>query len=262
MLKKAIITINSILLLTSCGGKDDEIVEKSFIVTSTESATTNKVHAENSKGDENGILKNGSSGSSQIYTKDYQELTQTFVGKSLVMIYPHSRNWGYISIVDQDAKEIYENLNIEEYTDEASENIVWNPSSSKEGKHISCFKQSQKDTPEEFDYACNVYFDYSTGEVNYQNLYSVFVKSSEELKGISHSYQSESLSLTAKDSRFVGKFTLNNDDSKKLYYTMDFDSYHNKKISPHFTCSVKNDFYSCHFRFNFLSGVIDSNFIY
>jgi len=91
------------------------------------------------------------------------KLSQSYLGRNLVMIFPHDTNWGWVNLGGNDAKTMYDVLRIE--ATEGNGNEEWMPSSVKTAENIVCLKMSRKEAPENVRYSCNVYIEYKAANV-------------------------------------------------------------------------------------------------
>lgn len=142
-------------------------------------------------------------------------LDQSYLGKNLTMIYPHSANWGWVKIMGQDAEKLFETLQVK--VTEAAGNSMWLPAQVKEGGNIACYKQAMKATPEKMKYTCSIYIDYRKGLVS---VISAEIAKDKSVPELEEPYSGETLELKAPDVRDWGRVRLSGKDAEALYFTM------------------------------------------
>lgn len=143
-------------------------------------------------------------------------LSQSYQGTDLLLVYPHAGNWGWWRLKGDDAKKLYETLRVKE-TDTPG-GIVYAPGRSKDGSHVTCYRQSLKEEPANILYSCSLYIEYKNAKVN-EITRSKKVKVDKKIADISEDFKGTNLRLDSKDQ--VATLMIDGDDAKALYLTLD-----------------------------------------
>jgi hypothetical protein len=92
-------------------------------------------------------------------------LTESYVGKFLMLARPNKGNFGQIVVDDDDAKAIYDALRVK--VENGPANDVFLSQKVKRGQQIICYLATRKDAPNVPSYSCMINIDYVTGAVNF-----------------------------------------------------------------------------------------------
>jgi hypothetical protein len=192
--KSVILPIIMAFLATGCGRSQDANEDKSSL-TATEEQPTPAVADEN--------------------TAAPFSLEKNYLGNNLLLLYPNHENWGSVKIEGQDAKKLFETLQLK--VSKTGGNLVWNPSRVKRGSHISCYEESMISSPEKLEYRCSFYIEYRAGSVIENN---VQVKMDKTVPELTQTYSGDSLMLIAHHPAKWGFLKLKGMDAKALFFTM------------------------------------------
>lgn len=240
-----------------CGKKDDnqhiqnaEKDEKK----STQSETENRVVPTETQG----------TPQPQVNIRDSEQfiLNQNYFGEVLTLIYPHPRNWGRISIKGDDAKALYDTLQIKSVN--SGGNSVWLPANHKEGYNIICFEQARRESPNKPEYACSIYIDYRNGSVSENVTKIIFDEDVPENKS---SYLGKCLTMIAPNAVKWGYISINGIDAKALYSTLNVQPVkgeENRKKGENIVCFERSPLivkekveYACSLYINYSDGKVD-----
>lgn len=98
----------------------------------------------------------------QLITADF-ELKTTYFSPLLKLEFPHSENRGQWHVRGDDARQLFEGLQVVPGTLYADS--LWAQGQYKSGAHVSCFKQAYLTDPENWIYSCYLNFNYRSGTV-------------------------------------------------------------------------------------------------
>lgn len=190
------------------------------------------------------------------------KLNQTYQGDNLLLIYPHARNFGWWKLKGEDAKVLYESLEIEPIKSEGG--TVYLPSSIKNASSVSCYKQSFRSDPKTIFYSCSFFINYRSGNVvkaaHTINEIGRSAPSETELKD----YQGNHLVINTQDESAT--VSVSGNDAKALYYSMDlfeggkqegFGLYHRKANMIDCRIGMNSDVNACYIRINAKTGELE-----
>jgi len=152
-------------------------------------------------------------------------LLKTYTGSNLIMVFPHPRHFGVVSIRENDAKALYSSIAYEEKSIKQMDPKTF--ALEKRGLNISCFRYTfadQKDANGEnlVKYNCQFYMDYKNGTIVYDNDETMLPE--ENAKELEESYLGNNLVLIAKHPASFGVVSFKGDDAKALFDTLAMDA--------------------------------------
>jgi hypothetical protein len=194
-------------------------------------------------------------------------MSESYLGEEVTLIYPHARDWGYITLRDADAQALYDALNVKvvknEKVKDAEASLVWLPGMSRTGYQVKCYKQAKIAAPEAFQYACTFYINYRTGAIDSQTE-EMPPLSTSAVKLLKKSYLTEKLALTANNPLAYATASLHGDDARALYTSLNAEGVASaegtRKMGKDYDCIENAGSYACTIRFSYRSGAVQAPF--